>query len=87
MSLSFHLVPVVGFACLMVAAAIEDLRRLVIPNTLVLSLTVLWPLYLATAPLVSLASCAGAVLCAAAVFGVGTLLFSRASWAAAMSSC
>jgi prepilin peptidase CpaA len=77
MSLSFHLVPVAGFACLMFAAAIEDLRRLVIPNVLVLALTVLWPLHIVTAPATSFISCAGAVLCAATVFGVGILLFSR----------
>ena len=76
MSASFHLVPLAGFACLMAAAAVEDLRRLVIPNALVLALGVLWPLQVTTAP-VSLGSCAGAILCAAAVFAAGTLLFSR----------
>ena len=77
MSPSFHLVPLAGFACLMAAAAVEDLRRLVIPNVLVLALGVLWPLQVAAAPAMSLGSCAGAVLCAAAVFAAGTLLFSR----------
>jgi prepilin peptidase CpaA len=77
MSLSFHLVPLAGFTAVMAAAAVEDLRRLVIPNALVLALGVLWPLHLATAPAISLAGCAGAALCAASVFGAGALLFSR----------
>jgi prepilin peptidase CpaA len=77
MSPSFHLVPLAGFAGIMAAAAVEDLRRLVIPNALVLGLGVLWPLHLATGPAISLAGSAGAALCAAAVFGGGALLFSR----------
>jgi len=77
MSFSFHLVPLAGFAGLMASAAVEDLRRLVIPNTIVLALCVLWPLHLATAPTISLAGSAGAALCAAAVFAGGALLFSR----------
>lgn len=77
MSLSFHIVPLAGFAGLMAAAAFEDLRRLVIPNTYVLGLGVLWPLHLVTGPAISLSGSAGAVLCAAAVFSAGALLFSR----------
>jgi prepilin peptidase CpaA len=77
MSLQFHLVPLAGFAGLMVVAAVEDLRRLVIPNTVVLGLCTLWPLQLASAPDISLFGSASAALCAAAVFAAGALLFSR----------
>jgi prepilin peptidase CpaA len=34
-----------GFAALMIAAAVIDFRRLVIPNTLVIALCALWPLH------------------------------------------
>ena len=64
-----------AFAALMLLAAIEDLRRLVIPNALTLSLCMLWPLYALTAS--TLWSAAGALGCAVAVFLVGALLFSR----------
>jgi prepilin peptidase CpaA len=77
MSLQLHLVPLAGFAGLMLIAAVEDLRRLMIPNTLVLALCTLWPLQLASAPDISLLGSAGAALCAAAVFAAGALLFSR----------
>jgi prepilin peptidase CpaA len=76
MPLHLQLVPLAGFAGLMLIAAVEDLRRLVIPNPVVLGLCVLWPLQLASAPVVSLAAAGGAALCAAAVFAVGALLFS-----------
>jgi prepilin peptidase CpaA len=72
-----HLVPLAGFAGLMVTAAFEDLRRLIIPNRLILGLCALWPLHVATAPVVTLAAAGTAALCAAAVFIVGALLFSR----------
>ncbi len=58
-------------------AAVEDLRRLVIPNTVVLGLCTLWPLQLAAAPDISLFGSASAAFCAAAVFAVGIVLFSR----------
>jgi prepilin peptidase CpaA len=77
MPLQLHLVPLAGFAGLMLIAAVEDLRRLVIPNTVVLGLCTLWPLQLAAAPVISLTGSAAAALCAAAVFGAGALLFSR----------
>jgi len=77
MNLQLHLVSLAGFAGLMVMAAFDDFRRLVIPNGVVLGLCVLWPLYLATAPTVTLASSFGAAGCATAVFLVGALLFSR----------
>ena len=72
-----HLVPLAGFAGLMATAAFEDLRRLIIPNGLILGLCALWPVHVATAPAVTLAAAGAATLCAAAVFIVGALLFSR----------
>ena len=72
-----HLVPLAGFAGLMATAAFEDCRRLVIPNGLILGLCTLWPLHVATAPMLTLAAAGSASLCAAAVFLVGALLFSR----------
>ena len=61
----------------MLIAAVEDLRRLVIPNVVVLALCVLWPLQLAAAPTISLTGSAVAAFCAAAVFAAGALLFAR----------
>ena len=77
MPVALHLVPLAGFAGLMATAAFEDLRRLVIPNGLILGLCILWPLHLATAPPPTLAAGGGAALCAAAVFVAGAVLFSR----------
>ncbi len=71
-----QLVPLAGFAALMTAAAIEDLRRLVIPNRLILGLFILWPIHLGTVPGTTPATAAEAVGCATAVFSVGALLFS-----------
>jgi prepilin peptidase CpaA len=61
----------------MLIAAVEDLRRLVIPNAVVMGLCTLWPLQLALAPTISLTDSAVAALCAASVFGAGVMLFSR----------
>jgi len=77
MSLPLHFLPLAGFAGLMLIAAVEDLRRLVIPNAVVLGLCTLWPLQLASAPDISLLGSTNAALCAAAVFAAGALLFSR----------
>jgi len=74
---AMHLVPLAGFSGLMAVAAFEDLRRLVIPNGLILALCVLWPLHLALAPNLTLATGGLAAGCAAAVFVVGAMLFSR----------
>jgi prepilin peptidase CpaA len=65
----------IAFAALMLLAAFEDLRRLMIPNALTLSLCVLWPLYALTAP--SLFGTVGALVCALAVFFAGAFAFSR----------
>ena len=75
MPFHLHLVPLTGFARLMLIAAVEDLRRLVIPNPVVLGLGLLWPLQLASEMVVSLPGAAAAVLSAAAVFAGGALLF------------
>lgn len=75
MALQLQFVALAGFAGLMLAAAIEDLRRLIIPNTLVLALCVLWPFYFAAAP--SLYGALAAIGGAIAVFLVGALCFSR----------
>jgi prepilin peptidase CpaA len=72
-----HLIPLAGFAGLMATAALEDFRRLIIPNGLILGLCILWPLHVVTLPMLTLAAAGGASLCAAAVFVVGALLFSR----------
>ena len=62
---------------MMTAAAFEDLRKLVIPNAVVVALCALWPLHLATGPGFTLAGSLNAVGCAIAVFFCGALLFSR----------
>ena len=77
MAIQLHLVPLAGFAGLMTTAAVEDFRRLLIPNALTLALCVLWPLHLATAPTITPAMALAAAGCAVAVFLAGALLFSR----------
>jgi prepilin peptidase CpaA len=77
MPFSFDFVPVAGFASLMAGAAFEDFRRLVIPNAIVASLCVLWPLHLAAASSFNLIGSLGAAGCAVAVFLAGALLYSR----------
>src|SRR5580658_5659365 len=75
MALQLQFVALIGFAALMLIAAFEDLRRLIIPNALTVSLCVLWPFYVAAtpSPLVILVSLGGAL----AVFLVGAFCFSR----------
>jgi prepilin peptidase CpaA len=77
MPFAFKILSVAAFTGLMAAAAVEDFRRLVIPNTIVAGLCVLWPLHLAATPSFTLAGSLGAGGCAVAVFLVGALLFSR----------
>ena len=78
MLLQLHLVPLAAFTGLMAMAALEDLRKLVIPNSVIVGLCVLWPLYLATRPTVTLPSGFGAVGCAAAVFSPARCCFRAA---------
>src|SRR5260370_1101625 len=59
MAIPLHLVPLAGFAGLMTPAAVEDFRRLMIPNALTLALCVLSPLHLAPAPTTTLAAALG----------------------------
>jgi prepilin peptidase CpaA len=77
MAFAAHLVALIGFATLMAAAAVEDLRRLVIPNRLILGLCMLWPLQFGTAAFATSAAALEAVAGAAAVFLAGAVLFSR----------
>jgi prepilin peptidase CpaA len=77
MTFDADLVPLIGFAALMAVAAIEDLRRLVIPNGLIIGLCILWPLHLATAAHATPVLAVEAVGGAAAVFLAGAMLFSR----------
>jgi prepilin peptidase CpaA len=72
-----RLVWLTGFTGLMVAAAIVDFRRLMIPNPLIGGLCVLWLLDLETASDVSLTAVLSTIAGAAAVFFVGAVLFSR----------
>jgi prepilin peptidase CpaA len=64
-----------AFAVVMAAAAVEDFRRLIIPNLLPILLCVLWPVHFAVAP--SLADGLTALGYAVAVFLVGAVLFAR----------
>jgi prepilin peptidase CpaA len=75
MALQLQYAVLAGFAALMIAAAFEDLRRLVIPNMLSLGLCLLWPFYLLLSP--SLGGALGAIGCALIVFAGGVLCFSR----------
>ncbi len=72
---ALRLAPIAGFAGLMVTAAFEDCRRLVIPNTLVVALFLLWPFSLLASPDSggALWALGGAVL----TFLVGAVLFAR----------
>jgi prepilin peptidase CpaA len=70
-----HVIALTAFAVVMAAAAIEDFRRLIIPNLLPILLCLLWPIHFAAAP--SLAGGLAALGCALAVFLVGALLFAR----------
>jgi prepilin peptidase CpaA len=66
-----------GFAALMTAAGFEDVRRLVIPNRLVLGLLLLWPLHLTIMPSVAVKTVIAAAAGALGVFLCGALMFSR----------
>jgi prepilin peptidase CpaA len=72
-----ELVPLAWFVALMAIAAFDDFRRLVIPNGVIVGLSVLWPFYLASSPTGTLLSAIAALGCGFAVFFAGALLFSR----------
>jgi prepilin peptidase CpaA len=67
------------FTAVMGIAALEDFRRLTIPNLLPLLLCAGWPLYVAAAPVPGgmLGAALGAAGCALAVFLGGAALFAR----------
>ena len=76
MSLHPQAIVVTAFGVVMAAAAVEDFRRLIIPNMLPIMLVALWPVYFAAvAP--SLYGALAAIGCAVAVFIGGAILFSR----------
>jgi prepilin peptidase CpaA len=75
MALQLQSAALIGFAALMLIAAFEDLRRLIIPNALTVSLCVLWPFYVVATP--SLFVVAASLGCALAVFLAGAFCFSR----------
>jgi prepilin peptidase CpaA len=75
----FHpqLLAVAGFTGLMAIAAFEDLRRFIIPNTVIVGLCTLWVLYFSTAPSATLVGGLAAVACGLGVLLAGAVLFSR----------
>jgi len=75
MSLHLEGIALLVFAVVMAAAAVEDFRRLVIPNLLPIILCALWPIYFAAQP--SLYGALSAIGCALIVFVVGAALFAR----------
>lgn len=77
MALRLDLLLLIGFVALMIAAAVGDFRRLVIPNWLVLALCALWLPHIAATGAVSLATIPASVFAAAAVLAAGALLFAR----------
>jgi prepilin peptidase CpaA len=76
MAMQAQTIVVTAFGVVMAAAAIEDFRRLIIPNMLPIMLVALWPIYFAAvAP--SFYGALAAMGCAVAVFIGGAILFSR----------
>ena len=70
---ALHLIPLAGFTGLMATSAIEDFRRLIIPNGLVVGLCLLWPLYVATAPTTKTAAAHSMATPATAKVSVGAV--------------
>ena len=66
-------IAILAFAALLVAAAVEDVRRLIIPNRIPLGILILYPAYVlsATGPV----DWMGAALLAGGALGVGIILF------------
>jgi prepilin peptidase CpaA len=77
MTIDPYFVWLTGFAGLMIAAAIIDFRRLIIPNPLIGGLCILWVLELETTSRATPAATLAAIGCAVAVFLVGAVPFSR----------
>jgi len=76
MSLHPQAIAVTAFGVVMAAAAVEDFRRLIIPNLLPIMLVGLWPVYFAAVG-PSLYGALAAMGCAVAVFIGGAILFAR----------
>lgn len=70
-----QLLVIAAFTAIMIAAAVEDFQRLIIPNPLPIALCALWPVYFAAAP--TLLGALAALGTALAVFLVGAVLFAR----------
>lgn len=66
-------IAILGFAALLIMAAIEDVRRLIIPNRLPLCIVVLYPAYVLSAG--QPVDWAGACVLAAGALGIGFILF------------
>jgi prepilin peptidase CpaA len=77
MAAQLQFATLIGFVVLMAMAAIEDFRRLVIPNRLILGLLSLWPIHLAISPTIPRLAALQTVGGALVVFLCGALLFSR----------
>jgi prepilin peptidase CpaA len=77
MAIDPNLLPLAGFTAVMIAAAVVDVRRLVIPNGLVLALCVLWLLQIESTRGVTLVAALEAAACAALALAGGALLFAR----------
>jgi prepilin peptidase CpaA len=71
------LVPLAYFAALMIAAAIVDWRRRIIPNAIVAALCLLWPVDLAFARTIPLIAALEAAAGAGLVFAAGAVFFAR----------
>jgi prepilin peptidase CpaA len=76
MTLGLHLLSLALFAGLMTTAALDDLRRLIIPNRLTAALGLLWPAHFLSGEPSGPAALA-ALAAAATVFAGGALLFAR----------
>jgi prepilin peptidase CpaA len=77
MAFNPNLLPLAGFAAAMIAAAVVDFRRLVIPNGLVVALFVLWLLHIEGTRGPAMAAAFLAAAGAALVLAGGVLLFER----------
>lgn len=66
-------IAILVFAALLLAAALEDVRRLVIPNRLPLAIVMMYPAYVLSAPVP--VDWSGAAIIAGSALGLGIVLF------------
>ncbi len=66
-------ITVLAFAALLLVAAVEDVRRLTIPNRIPLAIILLYPAYVLSAP--GAVDWSGAAVLAGASLGIGLILF------------